>query len=413
MAIGSPWCALMSELLDRRYLLREQLGAGAFGRVHRAEHRVLGVTLRQVAVKLFTIDTASGEVIEAMLTEALAVIQALDRCPDPIVRDRFVACYDAGVGERPYLVMELARRDLTGQLAAAVLPVATAADYLRQICQGVAFLHELKVVHLDLKPANVLVSAAGSLKIADFGCAAPMAELVRRASVGGTLLYQPAEVLALEQTGPPADVYALGLICYEMLTGRLPEHHRLLAASGVAGGKPDISELVRLKLRPVRPPSAHNPEVEGHPLEAVVLRALSPLSSDRYPDAGALLRALEATTEDSASAPPESAAQRIEALLEHLRRAVSRGDPELAGGLGDEALRLNRSLPDPVMIAELYPVLVKVALRGGDRMAARELAREGLRRRRCKATYAAMADAFADSDLGRSFARLSGTAPLT
>ncbi|MGH3941996.1 MAG: serine/threonine-protein kinase [Pseudonocardiaceae bacterium] len=404
----------MSELLDRRYLLREQLGAGAFGQVHRAEHRVLGVTLRQVAVKLFTIDTASGDVIEAILTEALTVIQALDRCPDPIVRDRFVICYDAGMGERPYLVMELARRDLAGQLAAAVLPVATATAYLRQICQGVAFLHELKVVHLDLKPANVLVSAAGSLKIADFGCAAPMAKLVRRASIGGTLLYQPAEVLALEQAGPPADVYALGLICYEMLTGQLPEHHRLRAASGVLGGKPDISELVRLKLRPVRPPSAHNPEVEGHPLEAVVLRALSPLSSDRYPDAGAMLRALEATAEEGVSAaPPESATQRIEALLQHLRRAVSRDDLELAGRLGDEALQLNRSLPDPAMIAELYVALVKVALRGGNRTAAQELAREGLRRRRCTATHAAMADAFAGSDLGRSFAKLSQTAPPT
>lgn len=396
----------MPDLLDRRYLLGEQLGEGTFGRVYRAEHRVLGVTLRQVAVKVFNVDAMPGGTVEEMLSEALAVIQALDRCPDPIVRDRFVACYDAGAGERPYLVMELASADLARRVSGAQLPVATACDYLRQLCEGMAFLHESAVVHLDLKPGNVLVSAAGSLKITDFGCAARIGDLVRGDGVAGTTTYQPAEVLDSQQAGPPADVYALGLICYEMLTGQLPYHHQLLAATGAAGERPDLARLVRLRLQPVPPPSTRNPEVKGHPLEAVVLRALSPLSSDRYPDAGALLRALQAAGDQDESVPPQSTELRIESLLGHLRRAVSHGDLDLAHQLGDEALRLNRSLPDSTMSAELYGVLVRLALRDGDRTIAQDLAQEGLRRRRCTATYCAMADAFADSDFGKGFARM-------
>jgi serine/threonine protein kinase len=396
----------MPELLDRRYLLGKQLGAGTFGRVYRAEHRVLGVTLRQVAVKVFNVEAVPAGALEEMLSEALTVIQALERCPDPIVRDRFVTCYDVGAGEHPYLVMELASADLAHRLRGAQLPAATARDYLRQLCQGMAFLHERGVVHLDLKPGNVLVSATGSLKITDFGCAARIGDLMAGDRVGGTLAYQPAEVLNGQRAGPSADVYALGLICYEMLTGRLPHHHQLLAATGMAGVRPDLPRLVRLRLQTVPPPSERNPEIRGHPLEAVVLRALSPLSPDRYPDAGALLRALQTSTERDAPALPQPAAPRIEALLGHLRRAASSGDLELAHQLGDEALRLNRSLPDSSMNAELYGVLVRLALRSGDRSIAQDLAQEGLHRRPCPATYCAMADAFADSDFGKSFARM-------
>ncbi|MGO4421759.1 hypothetical protein AB4Z54_24400, partial [Streptomyces sp. MCAF7] len=104
----------MAELLDGRYLLHETLGRGAFGTVHRAELRVLGHTLRQVAVKLFDADPALP--VAEQLGEALQLIRVVADCPDPVVRDRFLICYDAGVegggAGRPYMVTELARGDL-------------------------------------------------------------------------------------------------------------------------------------------------------------------------------------------------------------------------------------------------------------------------------------------------------------
>ncbi|NUR00942.1 MAG: serine/threonine protein kinase [Streptomyces sp.] len=399
----------MAELLDGRYLLHETLGRGAFGAVHRAELRVLGHTLRQVAVKLFHADPAVP--VAEPLGEALQLIRVVAECPDPVVRDRFLTCYDAGVEScgtgRPYMVTELARGDLAWRLNGGQLPAATVRDYALQLCQGLAFLHERGVVHLDLKPGNVLVSASGSLKIGDFGLARRVSTLLRRTpSAGGTVRYQPAEVLQLREAGPEADVYALGLTCYEMLTGRLPHQDQLRAAAPGDGGRTDIDALVRLKLRDVEPPGTRNPELRGHPLEAVVVRALSPLATDRYPDAGAFLRALGETVP---TAPPRTPTprRRAEELAAHIRAASRRGDLDLADELLREALDVNRALPDTVMVAEVYLLATEVALLRKDPGEARAMAMEALGRRRCRVTYQAMATAFAGTELGRGFARRS------
>jgi serine/threonine-protein kinase len=402
----------VAELLDGRYLLHERLGQGAFGTVHRAEFRVLGHTLREVAVKLFHEGPAIPAVpVGELLGEALQLVRTVAECPDPVVRDRFLTCYDAGVEGggtgRPYLVTELARGDLAGRLRGGQLPVATVRDHALQICQGLAFLHERGVVHLDLKPGNILVSASGSLKIGDFGLARRVSTLLRRAPASrGTSWYLPAEVLQLQDAGPEADVYALGLICYEMLTGRLPRQDQLRAAAPGDGGRTDTDALVRLRLRDVEPAGARNPELRGHPLEAVVQRALSPLATDRYPDAGAFLRALDAT----APAPPPrtpTPRRRAEELVAHTRAAMRRGDLDLAHELVREALDVDRALSDTAMVAEVYLVATELALLREDPVEARAMAMEGLGRRRCRVTYQAMATAFAGTELGRGFARRS------
>jgi serine/threonine protein kinase len=399
----------VAELLDGRYLLHETLGRGAFGTVHRAELHVLGHTLRQVAVKLF--NAAPSVPVAEMLGEALQLIQVVGECPDPVVRDRFLTCYDAGVEGggtgRPYLVTELARGDLAWRLRGGQLPAATVRDYALQLCQGLAFLHERGVVHLDLKPGNILVSASGSLKIGDFGLARRVSTLLRRAPAAtGTAWYLPPEVLQLGEAGPEADVYALGLTCYEMLTGRLPRQDQLRAAAPGDGGRTDIDTLVRLKLREVEPPGTRNPELRGHPLEAVVMRALSPLATDRYPDAGAFLRALDETAPAARPRTPPPR-QRAEELVAHTRAAMRRGDLDLAHQLRREALDINQTLPDTEMVAEVYLVATELALLRKDPDEARVMATEGLGKRRCRATYQAMATAFAGTELGRGFARRS------
>ena len=398
----------MAELLDGRYLMHETLGQGAFGTVRRAELRVLGHTLRHVAVKLFHADPAVPA--EELLGEAPRLIRTVAECSDPVVRDRFLTCYDAGVEDgtgRPYMVTELARGDLAWRLRGGRLPAATVRDHALQLCQGLAFLHERGIVHLDLKPGNVLVSASGSLKIGDFGLARRISPLVRRApTVTGTAWYLPAEVLQLQEAGPEADVYALGLICYEMLTGRLPRQDQLRAAAPGDGGRTDVDTLVRLKLRDVEPPGDRDPELRGHPLEAVVMRALSPLATDRYQDAGAFLRALDAT---APAAPPRAPTpqRRAEELVAHIRAAMRRGDLDLAHELRREALDIDRALPDAAMVAEVYLLATELALLRKNHGEAEAMALEGLGRRRCQATYQAMAEAFAGTGLGRGFARRS------
>lgn len=401
----------MAELLDGRYLLRETLGRGAFGTVRRAELRVLGHTLRQVAVKFF--ETGPADPADELLGEVLRLIRVVEECPDPVVRDRFLACYDAGVDSdgtgRPYMVTELARGDLAARLHGGRLPAATVRDHALQICQGLAFLHGRGVVHLDLKPGNILVSTSGSLKIGDFGLARRVSTLLRRApTTGGTVWYLPAEVLQLQEAGPEADVYALGLTCYEMLTGRLPHQDQMRAAAPWGGGRVDVDTLVRLKLRDVEPPGTRNPELRGHPLETVVMRALSPLATDRYPDAGAFLRALDETAPAAAPFRAPAPRRRTEELVAHLRAAMRRGDLDLAYELRREALDVNRALPDFAMVAEVYLVAAELALLGEDVGEARAIAREGLGRRRCRVTYQAMATAFAGTELGRGFALRSG-----
>ncbi|MGO4750210.1 hypothetical protein AB4212_16570, partial [Streptomyces sp. 2MCAF27] len=193
----------------------------------------------------------------------------------------------------------------------------------------------------------------------------------------------------------------------EMLTGRLPHQDQLRAAAPGDEGRTDIDMLVRLKLRDVDPPGSRNPELRGHPLEAVVMRALSPLATDRYPDAGAFLRALDETA--PAAAPPRTPTprQRAEELVAHIRAAMRRGDLDLANELRRKALDINKALPDTAVVAEVYLLATEVALARKDPGEARAVAMEGLGRRRCRVTYQAMATAFAGTELGRGFARRS------
>jgi serine/threonine-protein kinase len=156
----------------------------------------------------------------------------------------------------------------------------------------------------------------------------------------------------------------------------------------------------------VEPPGTRNPELRGHPLEAAVMRALSPLATERYPDAGAFLRALDGTAPATPIRTP-TPQQRAGELVAHIRAAMRRGHLDLAHELRSEALDLNRALPDTAMVAEVYLLATELALLREDPGEARAMATEGLGRRRCRVTYQAMATAFAGTELGRGFARRS------
>jgi serine/threonine-protein kinase len=165
------------------------------------------------------------------------------------------------------------------------LPVERALAIARQTCGALAYMHAHGVVHRDIKPDNVLVTAAGNVKIIDFGIAT--AEAARRltwaglAHALGTPDYMAPEQIRGRRGDARTDVYALGTMLYEMLTGSLP-----YASANTAA-------LLRAKLaEPPKAPSYHVPNFDPS-LEAILLRALEVAPRDRYASATALLQDLE------------------------------------------------------------------------------------------------------------------------
>src|SRR5213592_2020542 len=149
-------------------------------------------------------------------------------------------------------------------------------DVILQIAAGLHHIHHLGIIHLDVKPSNVLVDDRGKAKIMDFGVAVESHQVLDR-QIRGTLHYMAPEVLRQDRVDSRADLYALGMTLYETVTGALPGY-----------GKPPI-DVIRMRLdEEIRPPSAINPRVpEG--LERIIIRLLEKDPRHRYPSAAALL----------------------------------------------------------------------------------------------------------------------------
>ncbi|HEY4640876.1 MAG TPA: serine/threonine-protein kinase, partial [Thermoanaerobaculia bacterium] len=152
-------------------------------------------------------------------------------------------------------------------------------DAVLQIASGLHHIHHLGIIHLDLKPSNVLVSDTGVAKIMDFGLAIETHQVLDR-KIRGTLQYMAPEVLKQDRVDSRADLYALGMTLYETVTGALPGY-----------GKAPI-DVIRMHLdEEVRRPSSINPNVP-EALERIIMRLLEKDPRDRYPSAAALLLAV-------------------------------------------------------------------------------------------------------------------------
>src|SRR3954470_20026902 len=149
-------------------------------------------------------------------------------------------------------------------------------DVILQIASALHHIHHLGIIHLDLKPSNILVDERGHAKIMDFGVAVESRQVLDR-QIRGSLHYMPPEVLKQDRVDSRADLYALGMTLYETVTGALPGY-----------GKPSI-EVIRMHLdEDVRPPSSINPRVPPE-LEQIIMKLLEKDPRHRYPSAAALL----------------------------------------------------------------------------------------------------------------------------
>jgi eukaryotic-like serine/threonine-protein kinase len=207
-----------SLVLAGRYRLDGRIAAGGVGEVWRAADLVLG---RPVAVKLLRPGFAQHP-------ETLARFEAEARHAASVAHPGIAQVYDygeAGTAESPYLVLELVDGpSLAGVLAAGPLDPGRAMDVLAQAAAGLAAAHAAGLVHRDVKPANLLVGPGGQVKITDFGIAyaAGSAPVTRTGLLVGTPAYLAPERAAGGQATPASDLYSLGVVGYECLTGAPP-----------------------------------------------------------------------------------------------------------------------------------------------------------------------------------------------
>jgi hypothetical protein len=207
-------------LIGGRYRIGESLGSGSAASVHRALDQVLG---RDVAVKLFP---AAGMGEEGVLGEEALLLASLNH-------HSLVTLLDAGFdpqgpgGPRAYLVLELVEgTDLRRRLESGVLPLRTAAYIGADLADALDYVHGRGIVHRDVKPENVLLPDEDTLrrpraKLADFGIAALVSAASGAAGIERTRAYLSPEQAAGAPGGPSSDIYSLGLVVLESLTGRV------------------------------------------------------------------------------------------------------------------------------------------------------------------------------------------------
>ncbi len=272
-----------------KYELLGKIGQGGMGVVYRARQVALN---RMVALKMILAGyEASAQTTARFLREGKAVARL--RHPN------IVQVYELGESEGlPYYTMELVEgRDLKQRLADGPFEPREAAELVRTLAAAAEYAHREGILHRDLKPANILLAEDGTPRITDFGLAkwldaesgeATSVALTEAEAILGTPSYMAPEQAEgrSEEVGRATDVYALGVILYEALTGRPPF---------VGGTKIQTLALVR-SAEPV-PPSHHRPEVPSW-LGAICLKCLEKSPARRYPSAQALADDLESWLRD-------------------------------------------------------------------------------------------------------------------
>jgi eukaryotic-like serine/threonine-protein kinase len=217
-------------LLSGRYRLDAQIGSGGMSTVYRAFDTVLE---RQVAIKLLHRDIAADEdQIERFRREARAVAQLNHHHVVGVIDAGEATAPDDPVGAEPvampYIVFEYVEGEtLKDRIRRnGRLPVPEAVAYAIEIGRGLQAAHERRIVHRDVKPQNVLIDEEGTAKVTDFGIARSLAEegLTAAGRVLGTTDYVSPEQALGHDVGPQSDLYSLGVVLFEMLTGDVPFH---------------------------------------------------------------------------------------------------------------------------------------------------------------------------------------------
>jgi hypothetical protein len=330
--LGAAVCApdAVQDAALGRYRIIRELGRGGMGVVHLAYDPLLD---RQVALKVLPVRLSDDPNANRALAQEARAASATDHPNIATVHDVgqtsdgrwfIVMCHYAGV-----TVREL--------LSRGALPPARAVEIARQVAAGLAAAHEAGIVHRDIKPANILVTPDGVVKILDFGIARLASGFADgRAAHAGTIAYMSPEQIDDDAVDGRADLWALGVVLWEMLTGERPF------------GGPDAGAIIR-SVRDDHPvlPASVPPR-----MRALVYRCLEKDRERRYPDAASLLEDLQAIEQTRAR---RSRAARIAAAA-GAAAAVVIGALVLRGIVADEGAR-----PSPLAGIAIMPLATAAA----------------------------------------------------
>lgn len=282
----------VGDMVDKRYLVRAHLGRGGMGAVVLADDVQLG---RQVAVKLLTPDLARTESLRRRFLEEA-------RAMGGVRHENVAQIFSYGTHENePYIVMEYVPGETVVDFMARQRPqggwltMDEAVGVVDQVARGLSAIHAVGIIHGDIKPSNILIGQGFRAVVVDFGLMRWLGDAEDMSVVVGTPAYIPPEVVRADSLDlrltPAADVYALGVTAYEMLSGRLPFQVH------------DVDQLFDVHLRNAKPPRLTDLRPELPPaFDEVFERVLSGDLSQRYRTAEDFRRALSYARSAAASA---------------------------------------------------------------------------------------------------------------
>jgi serine/threonine-protein kinase len=268
------------------YEIVDLLGHGGMGKVFRVRHLITG---RTEAMKILV---SSQEASKEMLERFNREIRVLATLNHPGIATLHTAFYHE---DHLVMVMEYVDGiDLSRQLAAGI-SLGQSVDFTRQILRALEYAHSLGIVHRDIKPSNIMVTPGSRIKLLDFGLALNSLDtrLTNAGGFVGSMHYVSPEQISGEAEDARSDLYAMGIMVYEMITGRLP-----------IDGK-SYAQIIAQHLQHIpTPPSQVNPQVPEE-LSAAVMKALAKNKRERWQSAAEFLSALDgAQLQTGATVPP-------------------------------------------------------------------------------------------------------------
>ena len=265
-ALSSPSLSLPPGFeIGRRYRVRHLLGRGGMGTVYQVDDVDLS---REVALKLIRNDIAENAMV---LERFKREIQLSSK----VTHRNVLRVYDLGEADGvQYLTMQfIAGGDLASLLKRERhLPMERVLKIFKQVCEGLEAAHEQGVVHRDLKPQNVMLGSGDHVYLTYFGLAKTHEQsgMTQTGAVVGTPYYMSPEQVKGEPAGPRSDIYSLGIILYEMVTGSVPY-----------GGNSVYEVMIQRLQKPPRPPRELNPQIPGY-VEKILERCLAVDPNARY-----------------------------------------------------------------------------------------------------------------------------------